>query len=147
MKKDKLRVVFDTNVFISALYTSGICREALRLIFNQYAILCINNEIVEEIKNVATRPYFQNVITSEILFHFFDLIQKHAHNVQSTRISSKKLTSSDPKDNHIVNCVLYGNASILVTGNKKHFTSSGKDIFVFNAREFIVFMQRENYKD
>ena len=113
-----IRVVLDTNVFISAgLIPHGIPRRILdRILFGEGIELILSPEIMEEYEGVAHRPKFAQ--RRKQLGKLLRRMRKHATMVVPTEEMDVLL---DPDDNKFLACVKTAQADFLVTGNRMDF--------------------------
>jgi len=113
-----IRVVLDTNVFISAgLIPHGVPRRILdRILFGEGIELILSPEILEEYEGVADRPKFAQRRRS--LGKLLRRMRKHARLVTPTEEVD---VLSDPDDNRFLSCAKTAQADFLVTGNRMDF--------------------------
>lgn len=113
-----IRVVVDTNVFISAgLISHGAPRCILdRILFGHDIEMIVSPEILEEYKGVAKRAKFSQRRRS--LGKLLRRIQKHATMVVPTGMVD---VLPDPDDNKFLACAKTAQADFLVTGNRIDF--------------------------
>lgn len=132
----RLVVVFDTNILISALLSNGSKPD-----------LCIN---------LARNGEIESVTCAEILSEFQQkLIQKFHYPVSDAQdvideivsfsrivvISNMlKVVEADPKDDMIIECGITGNASHIVTGDKRHLLPMKRyeNIGIVTATDFFA---------
>ena len=72
MAKNQLRVVVDTNIFISFLINKDFSKLD-RIIIEEEAILLFSKELMEELIAVIERPKFKKIISAKdkvVLFSF-----------------------------------------------------------------------------
>ncbi|MBI4009163.1 putative toxin-antitoxin system toxin component, PIN family [Candidatus Roizmanbacteria bacterium] len=120
-----MRVLFDTNVFISFLLPSSDRDTITQIIdaaFKRKFALLISQEIVEEFSNaIARKKYLSKRITNEDANQFIKSIAEIAHIIPalSVRLPS---TVRDIKDNYLITYAVIGNTDYLVTGDKDLLT-------------------------
>jgi putative PIN family toxin of toxin-antitoxin system len=126
-------VVLDTNVVVSAhLKEEGFERFVLDLALNHKLQLFISDEILEEYRNVLSRPRLK--ISPEQVITSLHLIEKTSRRIQPTQ----KITSAkDPDDDKFLECAAEAEADYLVTGNKKHFPKQWQVTRILNAKELL----------
>lgn len=109
-----MRVVFDTNIFISAfIFPNSQAEKAIIKIINDIDLLVISKEIIDEILSVLALKFSREkeeisrlaVYISDIAYIVYPQI----------RID----VLSDEPDNRIIECAISGNADFIVTGDKK----------------------------
>ncbi len=115
----KVYAVIDTNVIVSALWSKNVESSTVKVfkaLFSHKIIPLYNREILDEYREVLSRPKFpfeDSTITDTICF-----ISKHG--IDSYRIASEE-HFSDHDDIVFYEVALSREDSFLVTGNKKHF--------------------------
>ncbi len=113
--REKLRVVVDANVVVSALHFKGKPREVLDLIRAEGLELCFSPFILGEITSVLTRDFgWSDQATQEAiagLTHQALLVEPHM------RLSVIK---GKDNDNRILECAVEGKAKLIVSGDKRH---------------------------
>jgi putative PIN family toxin of toxin-antitoxin system len=108
-----MRVVFDTNIFISALVIPGSQAEkAILKIIEGDDILLLSKEILDEVLSVLSDKFSRD---REELSHAAIMLSELGGIVSSTK---KVWILRDEPDNRILECALSGNADIIVTGDK-----------------------------
>lgn len=128
-----LRLVIDTNVLISAaLKPTGLQRTVLLLATTKPARLYVSRPILEEYRDVLTRPELQ--IRKGIRLQFLQLLKNRNYTVAPAR---RLEVTSDPDDNIFLECADAARADYLITGNLKHFPRFWKNTKIINSREFI----------
>lgn len=132
--KNNLRIVLDTNVYISALLFGGIPAEIIELAREKKVALVASPPILLEFARVLQEK--------------FKYPRKTALNVvlEIKRISTivvpdfkVDLIKEDTSDNKIIECALKGEADYIVTGDKKHLRplNEYKKIKIRLPKEFI----------
>ena len=128
-----LRLVVDTNIVVSAaLKPDGLQRTVLLLAITQPARLYVTNAILNEYRDVLSRPEFQ--IRKGLRQQLLDLIRKRAHLVAPAWTVQ---VTSDPEDNMFLECADAAHADFLVTGNVRHFPRFWKKTKIITSREFL----------
>ncbi|MEW6096008.1 MAG: putative toxin-antitoxin system toxin component, PIN family [bacterium] len=110
-KPEKLRVVMDTNVYISFL-KRGYYRKILELWLEEKFELLTSNEILEELFEVLSRPKF-NFSLDEII----DLGKLLSERAIIVEPKEELNICFDPDDNKFLECAIEGKADSLVTGD------------------------------
>jgi uncharacterized protein len=115
-----LKVVIDTNDFISALIGKSH-RKKLEMVFNHSSIeIYADENLINEIKEVAYRDKFRKYVSTEDVDIFIEIIKYRLHFIKST---SKIFDSTDPDDNYLLELAVDSGAEYLITGDKKHLLS------------------------
>ncbi len=108
-----MRVVFDTNIFISAFAAEGICSLLLKRARLKEFELFVCPVIVEEIKSVLKKKLkAENEIIEEVM----DIIKEASIFIDIT----KKIEGvcRDKDDDLILSCAVSANAEYLISGDK-----------------------------
>jgi putative PIN family toxin of toxin-antitoxin system len=129
-----LRVVVDTNVVISSfLKPGGKPSRILRLILQGDLEIVINEQILAEYSEVASRPIFQ--LDRDKVQIVLDALGSSAIRAPSLSI---RPGLPDPGDEPFIEAALSTKADFLITGNKKHYPArSCKDVTVVTPAEFL----------
>ena len=128
-----LRLVVDTNIVVSAaLKPDGLQRIVLLLAITKPARLYVTKVILDEYRDVLSRPEFQ--IRKGLRQQLLDLIRKRAHLVAPEQTV---WVTSDPDDDVFLECADAAHADYLVTGNVRHFPKFWKKTKIITSREFL----------
>ena len=109
-----MRVVFDTNIFVSAFIIPGsLAEKAVLKIIEGEDILLLSKEILDELLSTLSTKFSRDkeeisrvaVILSEI--------------VEWVRPTLRMSALKDEPDNRILECTVFGKADIIVTGDKE----------------------------
>ena len=108
-----MRVVFDTNIFISALiFPGGQAEKAILKVIEGKDTLILSREIIKEVLSVLSRKFSKDR----------EAISRVAVNLSEmgelVEPSEKTDILEDRADNRILECAAAGNADIIVTGDK-----------------------------
>lgn len=128
-----MRVVFDTNIFISALTLPGASADvAMRRIIRGDATLVISCEIINEVLTVLARKFSKDAeALSRVAVNLAGLGEL-VHSTERLKVLA------DEADNRILECAVAGDATLIVTGDKamlmlkKHL-----DIKIITLSEFL----------
>jgi putative PIN family toxin of toxin-antitoxin system len=108
-----MKVVFDTNIFISALIIPGSQAEkAILKIIEGDDILLISKEIIDEVLSVLSSKFSRD---REELSHVAVVLSELGKIVSLTK---KVKIFRDEPDNRILECALSSYADVIVTGDK-----------------------------
>ena len=108
-----IRVVLDTNVFVSSIFRGGKPRAIVDRIIREEIYGGISQALLDEIEDTLTRGKFQFSkeyvfsAISEIRNYMIPVIPKSAIHV-----------SKDPDDDRVLECALAFKADFIVTGDK-----------------------------
>jgi putative PIN family toxin of toxin-antitoxin system len=115
MAGEKIRVILDTNWYISATINKKSRRLLYELLTNQNIIILFNDEIIKEYERVITRSKFKNIVNSRQVSRFMNLVISKLTNV---KIESNLVGSTDLNDNFLLSLSHDANADYLVTGDR-----------------------------
>ncbi|MEK6652885.1 MAG: putative toxin-antitoxin system toxin component, PIN family [Nitrospirota bacterium] len=110
-----MRVVFDTNVIVSALTFDGTPRRLLNLARHGRFQLVLSPFILKEISRVLTKKFGWEAKTVIMTIQKLSSIANVAE--PDIRINVIK---SDEADNRILECGIAGDAALIVSGDTKH---------------------------
>lgn len=128
-----MRVVFDTNIFISAFIIPGRQGEkaVLKIIEDQDSLL-ISADIIKEVLSVLSSKFGRD---REALSHVAVTLSELAELVKPAR--RIRLLKDEP-DNRILECAVSGRADFLVTGDKKILQlQEYKGVKIITLREYL----------
>lgn len=112
--------VIDTNVLVSAvLRWQSVPGSIIDLAFNGIIIPLVNQEILDEYRNVLSRPKFH--LSEEIVHDIMEEMESRAISIDPEHIEEEL---SDPKDVVFYEVTMEARKdedAYLVTGNIKHF--------------------------
>ena len=129
-----MKIVLDTNVFISGIFFSGPPLQILKAWKDQKIQLVLSKEILNEYQRVAEElsKKFSSVDIEPIL----ELLTIYGEIVETKGISVS--ICEDPDDNMFIECVIASNSKIIVSGDKHLLKISGyQDIDVVKPRDFV----------
>jgi putative PIN family toxin of toxin-antitoxin system len=109
-----VRVVFDTNIFVSALILPGSrAGQALARVINGTDRLILSKPILDELLGVLARKFSRD---QEALARVAVSLGDLAEWVHPNR---RLTAAAEEEDNRILECALAGRAEIVVTGDKE----------------------------
>ena len=131
---NNLRVVIDTNVFISSFF-GGIPREIINLWKEGDIVLCLSQSIVEEYIEVLNRLGLKD---KNELFKLIKLFAEGYNSVFAANTPELNVVKNDPDDNKFIECAVELESKVIVSGDK-HLREVRKyiDIEIISPREFI----------
>lgn len=107
-----MKVVFDTNILVSALvFPGGQGEAALRRIIDEQDQLVISKPILDELLGILGRKFSRD---AEELAHVAVFLSELAQYVKPRR---RLHVVQDEPDNRILECALTGRAKAIVTGD------------------------------
>jgi putative PIN family toxin of toxin-antitoxin system len=108
-----MRVVVDTNVFVSSFF-GGPPREVIERWKHGEITLCVSRELVDEYVEVLNRLGLRAELVHELLELFAS-----GYNLAFTASTSPlKVVKHDPDDNMLFECAVELEAKVIVTGDK-----------------------------
>lgn len=110
---NKFKIVFDTNIYISAFLKSGLSREIFELGLNKKIKLFCSPPILQEIQEKLKNKFR---INSENIEKFINLILNNAMLIRPQR--KLDIIKTDQKDNIILECAEAANANLIVSIDK-----------------------------
>ena len=108
-----MKIVLDTNIFISSFFWGGNPRKIMERIIDGKDKLFICKEILYETASVMARPKFN--ISNEYIIRFIHSIEEIAYVIALTGIVQHVCRDSD--DDKILECALLPNADCIITGD------------------------------
>lgn len=137
----RLKVVFDTNIYLSAIIFGGNPRRCLEFARERSFDLFVSKEILIELTRVFKRKFrwkkeeIREVVEGILLF---------------TKIVSPKrhiqVIKTDPSDNRILECAKEIGADYIVSGDIKHLLSLHhfENIPILSAKQFLDKLYKKN---
>lgn len=110
-----LRIVADTNIYISALFWRGKPNKLIHMCYEGKAKLVVSRKIIEELERILlTDEKFKMAredvaLNTEIILINAELVEPKA---------TLNVIKEDPDDDRILECAVEGEAEYLVSGNK-----------------------------
>jgi putative PIN family toxin of toxin-antitoxin system len=109
-----VKIVIDSNVFISSFFWGGYPKEVFERIINGFDELYITDEILKEISSVMnSRKFGTNIKEIE---DYIKIIKKYSNKIVSKNVPES--ISRDKDDDKILQCGLDGNVDFIVTGDE-----------------------------
>ena len=114
MKNKNVRVIFDTNVWISFLIGKRLAK--IKQYISDGSITIITTEqLLTEIKMVTSREKLKKYFPAESVTELVELLETIAEKVI---IRPTHFINRDPKDNFLLDLIDFSKADYLVTGDK-----------------------------
>jgi putative PIN family toxin of toxin-antitoxin system len=109
-----MRVVFDTNIFISSFVIPGsLAEKAISKIIEGRDDLVISKDIIKEVLSVLSSKFGQE---REALGHVAVILSDLGKIVKPDK---RVRVFSDEPENRILECAISGRADLIVTGDKE----------------------------
>ena len=129
-----MKVVLDTNVFVSGIFWSGPPYEILTAWRDGELELVLSLKILEEYVRIAVE-LSREFLTVD-LFPFIGLLTTRGNICIPKRLPRQ--ICRDPSDDQFLECALGGNTRCIVSGDRQLLAVSGyKGIEILKPREFV----------
>lgn len=129
-----MKVVLDTNVYISAILFGGNCEEILTLSSLGSFELITSKAILEEIAGILQKKFgWSKPQVSETISYIREIAIEVEPDV------ALSVVRDDPSDNKILECAVTANADYIVTGDKNHLLplKQYKAVKILSPSEFL----------
>ncbi|MFZ4771216.1 MAG: putative toxin-antitoxin system toxin component, PIN family [Ferruginibacter sp.] len=114
MKAKNIKVIFDTNVWISFLIGKRLSFIKNYISSGQITIVT-TEQLLNEIKEVTGREHLRKYFPKDSVTALIELLELIAENVE---IKPIHFVNRDPKDNFLLDLIDFSKADYLVTGDK-----------------------------
>ena len=114
MTNKSVKVIFDTNVWISFLIGKRLSSIKNHIV-NGSIVIIISDQLLEEIKLVTSRKKLKKYFDEQDVKELIELLEIIAVKI---KIRQKFILSRDPKDNFLFDLIYASKADFLVTGDK-----------------------------
>jgi len=114
MTNKSVKVIFDTNVWISFLIGKRLASIKQHISDGSITIIT-SDQLLAEIKIVTNREKLQKYFPKESVIELIELLETIA---QKYEVQSKHFINRDPKDNFLLDLIECSKADFLVTGDK-----------------------------
>lgn len=129
-----MRVVLDTNVFVSGIFFTGPPYQILKAWQQQRIDIVVSAPILEEYRRVGKKlaDQFRGVDLSPVL----ELVVAMAVVVEPVELSEP--VCDDPDDDKFIACAISGQAQYIVSGDKYLLRLSGyQGVEILTPRQFL----------
>ena len=129
-----MRVILDTNVFISGIFFSGPPSQILKAWSNNKFQLVLSHPILDEYQRVLEElsSKFPSIDISQVI----DLVTIHGLFVETRGVSIA--VCDDPDDDKFIECAVAGNCEIIISGDKHLLNlSEYRGIAILTPRDFV----------
>lgn len=133
-----MRVVIDTNVFVSGLFFGGIPRQILNLIEGKSITLCFTIETFTELKLLLNDDKFtkQRNLLSFSITDFLNNLEKYSLIFPTIKIPLA--IKIDISDNFFLACALVSGADFIVSGDQHLLKlKTFHNISILTPRQFL----------
>ena len=135
-EKEGVKVVLDTNVFISSIFWRGNPHKIVELAIDNKIEICISSEILVELEKVLKRDFEES---SEFVERQIALILEYVKIVKP--VNKVDIVKADPDDNKIIECALTAKVDYVISGDQ-HLLNL-KEVFgikILKPKEFLDIM-------
>jgi putative PIN family toxin of toxin-antitoxin system len=142
MNRQRVRLVYDTNVIISAVLTpDGDCDQLLQRVVARDVVLVVSPAVLGEYERILTRDSVSRIHqwSPGQIDAFLISISEHAMNVAPGEVL--EVIARDPSDNVFVAAAVAARAQFIVSGDK-HLLDLGsyQGIQVVRPREMLLIL-------
>ena len=134
MKAKSIKVIFDTNVWISFLIGKRLSF-IKNYISSGHIKIITTEQLLKEIKEVTSRERLKKYFPHESVTELLELLETIAEKVE---IKSTHFINRDPKDNFLLDLIDFSKADYLVTGDK--------DLLVLNPFKSATILTPANFE-
>jgi len=113
-KKKGLKIILDTNWYVSASINRNSRRRLFDLLINENLTIFYSRELLAEYESVIFRKKFEKYIRQEQVVRFIDLVLTRLKPVE---IKTFVRLSRDTKDNFLLSMSIDSSADYLITGD------------------------------
>lgn len=133
-----MRVVLDTNIFISGIFWKGKCRMILDSWKEEKFVLITSSELISELIKVLND--FKIQMPKSMIKHWIKLIINNSEIVEiNERVD---IVKSDPKDNMVVETAITGKSDYIITqDNDLLRIKQFRNIKILTPEDFILPLQ------
>lgn len=114
MSNKRVKVIFDTNIWISFLIGKSL-NSIKEYLSNGSIIIVVSEQLFTEINEVTKREKIKKYFPRNSVLELINLLQTIAINVE---IESTHNICRDPKDNFLFDLISASEADFLITGDK-----------------------------
>jgi uncharacterized protein len=132
--KDRIRVVLDTNVPVSALFSQrSPPSECLKHVV-RFGVMLASKEILAEYEIVMARPKLDRFVSKELRR---SLLESITARVDLVEVKNQISICRDPKDDKFLEVAVEGRAKYLISGDR--------DLLLLNPFEGIMILDPTSY--
>ena len=129
------RLVFDTNVLVSALLRTGSVPHCALLRARVDGTLLASDETVGELRAVLMRDKFDSIVRRALREAIID---EYARLCMNIKISSPVRVCRDPRDDKFLKVAVHGQAKVIITGDEDLLTLHPfRGIAILNPRDYL----------
>ena len=113
-KNKKIRLVIDSNVWVSSLLSPSFFGR-LKIVFDSRYRLLVSEEFFDDLANAFRKPYLVKQINPA---DYMELVSQLRTDAELVDVFSIVDACRDPKDNFLLALAKDGNADYLITGDE-----------------------------
>ena len=133
-----MKLVLDTNIFISAFYWGGIPQLVIDRIIEGLDQLFISNKILGEIADVMARPKFKT--GAETIDRYIKTIERTGKKIYTTGKTIDICRDKD--DNDKIECGIKANVDFIITGDEDLLVlKKYKKIKIITPKEYLEIVE------
>jgi putative PIN family toxin of toxin-antitoxin system len=137
-----MKLVVDTNIFISAYYWGGNSQKIIERIINGLDELYVSNKILEEISDVMARPNFKT--DQKTIDRYIRTIENNCKKVLTE--GKIKGICRDKDDDDKLECGTICNADYIITGDNDLLVLGNYNaIKIITPKEYLIIMDSANF--
>ena len=128
-----MKVVFDTNIFVSALaIPGGRAEKALLRIIEGHDQLFISKDILDELLSVLARKFSRDIEElSRTAFNIYEM-------AEMIKVGKRLKVFRDDPDNRVLECAVAGGADLIVTGDKEMLSlKKYQDVTIISLKHYL----------
>ena len=114
MTSKSVKVIFDTNVWISFLIGKRLTK-IKQYVVNRNITIIVTDQLLKELKIVTSRQKLKKYFPKNSVKELIELLEIIAENIA---IEPTHFINRDPKDNFLLDLIDFSKADYLVTGDK-----------------------------
>ena len=134
MRAKNIKVIFDTNVWISFLIGKRLSF-IKNYISSGHITIITTEQLLQDIKEVTSRERLKKYFPEESVIELLELLETIAKKVE---IIPTHFINRDPKDNFLLDLIDFSKADYLVTGDK--------DLLVHNPFKSATILTPANFE-
>ena len=136
-----MRVVIDTNIFISSFF-GGNAKRIIDLWIDNQITLCVSLKIMDEYVRILEHFGFKS---EDELNEILSLFARGFNSVFAGKTPDLQIVENDPEDNKFIECAVALKASCIISGDKDIIgIKNYMGIRCFTPKQFLDFYDRES---
>ncbi|MBU0545476.1 MAG: putative toxin-antitoxin system toxin component, PIN family [Proteobacteria bacterium] len=129
-----MRIILDTNVFISGIFFSGPPSQILKAWENQRFQIVLSQQILDEYQRVADN--LSSKFPTVDILPIIEMITIHAQFIDTQGVEIN--VCEDPDDDKFIECAVAGECETIISGDKHLLKlSEYQGVTILNPRNFV----------